>query len=1440
MSKMLFISLAVVCSIILAVGFFHYRNTKPTIKVRSVNSYPIKIDNDEDEAGEDGIAAAQQMEFELTKDVSLGYIPKYRLVNAFQNLVAQRRLGLNTPTGVSSLSWTERGPNSDVTGPSNGNTRAGNGVTSGRIRAIWVDLADPTNHTVWLGGIDGGIWKTTDISASPAIWTPLTDFLGNLAIGGICQDPLGAKDTMYFGTGEKTYNGDRVRGGGIWKSVDHGQTWNLLSNTISFYNVSKILCDTLGNVYVSTIGNVKGIERSNDGGNTWTNITPAGLATDVTDMKLSKTGRLHVVCGYYNAPSPGYRFTDSAATVTPSNWKAPTTAFPNVQYNCELAVAGNTLYVLPSNSAYQTPRIYKSLDGGNTWAATLTSPPAASGTNDLSSGQAWYNLALTVNPANDKEVIAGGLNCFRTTNGGNTWTQISTWIGSALSYIHADQQTAVWNGNQVLVGSDGGIFYSADSGLTFKDRNTNLRLKQFYSCAMHPTNPNYFLAGAQDNGVHQLTNAGLGSSTEVTGGDGSFVQIDQDQPQYQFGSYVYSNYRRSTDGGASWASVNYSSTVGQFTNPTDYDNINNKMYCGGNTNQYVRWEDPQTGSTFTPITVDAFSGDVRNVSISPYTSNRVFFGTSSGKIVQVDNADAATPVATDVTGTGMPGSTVSCVAVGTNDSNLIATYSNYGAVGHIWVTKNGGNGGWTNINGNFPDIPVRWAIFYPDDNTKAIIATQMGVYETNNINGSSTVWTHDASFPFVRTDMLKYRKSDGTVAAATHGRGLWTSTIPLTIPYIRFASAYNTQVETTSNTSGCRNYKDYTFNMTVDLPPSGNANVTLSLAPGGTATQSVDFDFTTNGDFASPSTTLTFAGGSSTPMPVTVRIYDDAEVESQEFFTLKYIVSGTTNAKAAPSSLSYTFNIIDNDFAPLSTGGSNTFNIGTSSSYLGTTSTGAPFNAKLPSQRSQMLYRASELTAAGVTSGNITSVSFNLAKFSVRPYQNLQIKMGLTTVTNLVNGATVNEVATTTVKSISSYSTVSGSNTFTLDVPFTWDGTSNVAIEICYDNGTGDTTDLADRIIGYSDGSSATQGNLFYQDSINCGTSFTNVIFLSSGQKPQITLGVTAFGNLIDTAGSRTEYIASSGNFYFYTGNNILNSLSSASANLGCVSSVLSETGNTWQTFYAGTRSGKVYDITPSSNSGASYNIGLYFTTAELSGKDPSTLKIGKTDAATISVATAGNTVIAATTFVPYGNGYMFTASFTGFSKFFLVSPNVVLPVTLLSFDGNLNGDKILLNWQTSSEQNSKYFDIQKSTDGTSFESIGKVNAAGNSASVMRYNFNDPQVNEFNYYRLKMVDIDGKFVYSSTILIKNSGISQHLWVGNNPFHNTINIRLARIPQQSVKVELVSVNGARIYFKEFTSSNNFIFDVSGKNLAPGVYFLRANVDGKIYVNKVIKQ
>jgi len=721
-----------------------------------------------------GISARLEYEINMTRDPALGYVPRERLAEAYTKR-QQRIQSMNSlaPT----FTWTERGPNSDVTGPSNGNTRPGNGITSGRMRAIWEDLGDASGKTVWVGGIDGGLWKTNDITATPASWTSVNDFLGNLSIASICQDPTNI-NIMYFGTGEKAINADAVRGAGLWQSTDHGVTWSLMPGTANFWNVSKVVCDASGNLYVgcNSISNNSGIQRYTKATGTWTNITPSGLDPRVPDIELSSTGRLHIVCGYYNTASAisGYRYTDNPATVSSSTWTSPVTTF-TTQYNVALASSGNTLYALPSNSAWGVTTIYKSTNGGANWTATGSTPA-------FTSGQAWYCMAAGVDPNNANNVIVGSLDCYKTTNGGTSWTKISNWVGTTGQYVHADQQIIRWrSNNQVLVGSDGGIHYSSNGGTTFQDKNTGLRIKQFYSVANHPTSTNYFLAGSQDNGTHQLNSAGLGSSVEVTGGDGAFVHIDQNQPQYQWGSYVYNQYRRSTNSGSSWTSVNYSSSAGRFINPTDYDDAANIMYCSGVANAFVRWSNPQTGSTFTSVSMTALSSaTVSAVKVSPHTSNTVFFagGGSSllPRLIKATNANA-TPTFTSIIGSAMQvtSANISCVELGTNESNIIVSFSNYG-VNNVWVTSNGGTT-WTAIDGDLPDMPVRWAMFYPGDNTKAIIATETGIWQTDLINGASTSWGPETGFPNVRTDMLQYRSSDGLLSAATHGRGLFTTII---------------------------------------------------------------------------------------------------------------------------------------------------------------------------------------------------------------------------------------------------------------------------------------------------------------------------------------------------------------------------------------------------------------------------------------------------------------------------------------------------------------------------------------------------------------------------------------------------------------------------------------------------------------------------------------
>jgi hypothetical protein len=505
-------------------------------------------------------------------------------------------------------------------------------------------------------------------------------------------------------------------------------------------------------------------------------------------MELSSTGRLHISAGIFSTCA--YRYTDIPATVAAGTWTLPTSGYPASTVRIELGCNGSTLYALPSNGTYQVPTIYKSTDGGANWASTTGQPTAG-----WASGQAWYALAVDIDGSGN--VIVGGLDPYRSTNGGTSWTKLSDWTNNAglppttTQYVHADiHNITMYGASRVLFGCDGGIHYSSDGGTTIRDRNRGLRIKQFYSCAIHPSTTNYFLGGAQDNGSHKFTLAGLGNTEEVTGGDGAFVHIDQNEPLYQFTSYVYNNYRRSTDGGTTWSQVNFAN-IGQFINPTDYDNAANIMYCGNSTGNYRRWTNPQTGATNAAVTITSLNGNsVTAITVSPNTANRVYFGTtndvSSTGLCYVDNANtiASGSAGTNIS-TGLPTNvTTSCIAVGATDNDLMVCYSNYG-VQQIWVSSNGGTS-WTNIDGDLPDMPVRWCMFVPGTTTKAIIATEAGVYLTLNINGGSTSWLPSPSFPTVRTDMLKYRSSDGIVAAATHGRGLWTQPYLSIVPVSKF------------------------------------------------------------------------------------------------------------------------------------------------------------------------------------------------------------------------------------------------------------------------------------------------------------------------------------------------------------------------------------------------------------------------------------------------------------------------------------------------------------------------------------------------------------------------------------------------------------------------------------------------------------------------------
>jgi hypothetical protein len=685
------------------------------------------------------------------------------------------------------------------------------------------------------------------------------------------------------------------------------------------------------------------------------------------------------------------------------------------------------------------------------------------------------------------------------------------------------------------------------------------------------------------------------------------------------------------------------------------------------------------------------------------------------------------------------------------------------------------------------------------------------------------------------------QKARATAALTLPSRASLVNNISLTPcgTTINFNLVSSSRAEDNAGTlTGCRTYTDYTYQMSIGSAPSATATATLTYS--GTSVRGIDYDVTTNGNFASPSSVLTFPSGSTAQQSFTVRIYDDADVESSETVILDFTVNnGGGNADKGTATPTHTITIADNDVAPAGNTPV-TADIG-----LGNVGVTQPFRGQFADSRTQMLYTRAELNAAGLTSSaTISSIAFDVfSKVSTGPFNGFTVRMKNTTTTSLPGGGQAFESGTTQVFT-GNYTTVAGLNTITLSTPFIWNGTDNLLVEICYNNSTATGAGVGtDAIVG-----TAIAGFCHF-DRVDGATGCTlpnaTFVFGGSGGRPDIRINATINATPVETVATsnKNQHMDAGSNDYFYSNNNrLLMRLSGVSAQLGCVNSVLEGAGTTWAGYFGGERSAKVFAVTPTTNVGtANYTIALYFDNTELAGKTAGTLRIAKTTAASAAASNSSNTILLTPTVTTLGTGTtVFTASFTGFSRFFLVDAGVTLPVNLTEFTGHpTNEQNTILNWTTGSEQSNKQFDIEISNDAVNFMLLASVPSQGNSSTEQHYEYLHvkPKAGT-NWYRLKQIDIDGKSKYSQIVSVTINSDLVKAFVYPVPSKNTLTVNFGRLVNKA-SMDILSAD-MKLVKRETVNSLSLKKDINIQGLSKGVYFIKLSMENGTQLLRFVKE
>ncbi len=390
----------------------------------------------------------------------------------------------------------------------------GPALMSGRINDLELHPTNP--RILYAGTAGGGVWKSNNGGAT---FNPIFDDHIQ-SIGAVTLDPNDPDNTIYVGTGETWTRNSVSVGDGLYKSVDGGINWD----NIGFENSERIANvivnpNNSDEIFVGVLGALwsdsdeRGVYKSEDGGKTWAQVLYDGPSTGCADLAMDPTNPNILYASMWEFRRTGWSFNSGGEKSAlyksidgGKTWSKIHNGFPEDKLG-RLAIAiapssPNILYTVIEAEKQEQKGLYKSLDGGDSWAQS---------NNDFGiTVRPFYFSRIVVDPTNPDVILKAGLSGSISRDGGETFKD----LGVMHSDIH-DLAFNIEDSDNIYAGTDGGVYRSWNGGTTFEIVE-NLPLSQFYHISVDNEEPYNVYGGLQDNGSWYGPNLSGGG---VTAGD---------------------------------------------------------------------------------------------------------------------------------------------------------------------------------------------------------------------------------------------------------------------------------------------------------------------------------------------------------------------------------------------------------------------------------------------------------------------------------------------------------------------------------------------------------------------------------------------------------------------------------------------------------------------------------------------------------------------------------------------------------------------------------------------------------------------------------------------------------------------------------------------------------------------------------------------------------